>query len=124
MRSCASIAMTEPQPVMAMAHSTVWVPTLAPPSTATTLSPCACRRPLDQVEGELDVDGVGGGGFQQLMTDAAPRAGIRLVHAIVETIGDHRAVIGCVQHESKLASDVAHEPPGRGDGAARTNHMP
>jgi hypothetical protein len=53
--------------------------------------------PLDQVEGELDVDGVGGGGFQQQLTDAAPAAGtrfahatascagIRLVHAIVET---------------------------------------
>jgi hypothetical protein len=79
--------------------------------------------PLDQVEGELDVDGVGGGGFQQQLTDAAPAAGtrfahatapcagIRLVHAIVETVGDHRAVIGCGQHEGKLASDIAHETP-------------
>ena len=70
-----SMAMTEPQPVMAMAHSMVCTPILAPPSTATTPSPCACRLPLDQVQGELDVDGVGGGGFQQLLTDAARRRG-------------------------------------------------
>src|SRR5262245_31465421 len=30
-------------------------------------------------------------------------------HAVVEPVGDHRAVIGCGQHEGKLASDIAHE---------------
>lgn len=70
--------------------------------------------PLDQVEGELDVDGVGGGGFQQQLTDAAPAAGtrfahatapcagIRLVHAIVETIGDHRAVMVAASTKASL----------------------
>ncbi len=64
---------------------------------------------FNQLEGELDVDGVDGGGFQQLVTDADRRVGIRFADAIVEPVGDHRAVIGRGQHEGKLASDVAHK---------------
>ena len=73
---------------------------------------------FDQMQRELHFDGVVRAAFQHLVTDPGSRLGIRLVHAIVETVGDHRAVIGCGQHEGKLASDVAHETPQTATGAA------
>src|SRR5262245_4216988 len=62
---------------------------------------------FDQLQREFNLDGIERPCFEQLV--AYPRARMGSAHAVVEPVGDHRAVIGCGQHEGKLASDIAHE---------------
>jgi hypothetical protein len=75
-----------------------------------------------QLQRQLDVHRARGARFKQLVADA--NSGIRSGHTVVEPINDHRAVIGGGEHESKLASDIAHEvlPGGRKAGNAAHNH--
>jgi hypothetical protein len=67
---------------------------------------------FDELQGELDFDRVVGGRFERLVADADP--GVP-AHAVVEAVDDHGAVIGGGEHESELASDIAHaKSPGGG----------
>jgi hypothetical protein len=62
---------------------------------------------LDQLQRELDFHRIECSGFQQLVANTDAHIGT--AHAIVQTIDNHRAVIGRGKHEGQLASDIAHE---------------